>query len=184
VGTNSKYYTFDDRGNAVQRLDGAGAVVQSYLIGGHNAEAGSPASTDPYSGYGGQHGYYRDSESGGILCTYRFYDPEEGRWLNRDPIGYEGGVNLLLGYRLRWFKVLWALPLLMIFWVNLHGSFEQGLALILFTLIGEGVRRWHSTKQGVDDNEALTCIDMGRMAPVGDVRSISGCGHFVKSTRT
>jgi RHS repeat-associated protein len=93
VGTNSKYYTFDDRGNAVQRLDGAGAVVQSYLIGGHNAKPGSPASTDPYSGYGGQNGYYRDSETGLILCTYRFYDPEEGRWLNRDPIGYAGGIN-------------------------------------------------------------------------------------------
>jgi RHS repeat-associated protein len=94
VGTNSKYYTFDDRGNAVQRMNSPGAVVQSYLIGGHNAEAGSPASTDPYSGYGGQNGYYRDSETNGILCTYRFYDPEEGRWLNRDPIGYVGGVNL------------------------------------------------------------------------------------------
>jgi RHS repeat-associated protein len=92
--TTANYYTWDDRGNAVQRLNSTGGVVQSYLIGGHNAEAGSPASTDPYSGYGGQYGYYRDSESNGILCTYRFYDPEEGRWLNRDPIGYEGGINL------------------------------------------------------------------------------------------
>ncbi len=25
---------------------------------------------------------------------YRFYNPETGRWLNRDPIGENGGPNL------------------------------------------------------------------------------------------
>ena len=29
-----------------------------------------------------------------MLATYRWYSPELGRWLSRDPIGYEGGVNL------------------------------------------------------------------------------------------
>lgn len=28
------------------------------------------------------------------MATYRFYDPDLGRWLNRDPIGEMGGVNL------------------------------------------------------------------------------------------
>jgi RHS repeat-associated protein len=32
--------------------------------------------------------------SGLYLTHYRFYDPEAGRWLNRDPIGEHGGINL------------------------------------------------------------------------------------------
>jgi RHS repeat-associated protein len=29
-----------------------------------------------------------------VLCGHRYYDPATGRWLTRDPIGYNGGVNL------------------------------------------------------------------------------------------
>jgi RHS repeat-associated protein len=36
----------------------------------------------------------RDADSGFNYYGYRFYDPGSGRWLNRDPIGEEGGVNL------------------------------------------------------------------------------------------
>lgn len=45
-------------------------------------------------GFGGQAGYYTDAETGLVLCTHRFYDPQQGRFLTRDPIGYEGGINL------------------------------------------------------------------------------------------
>ena len=30
---------------------------------------------------------------------YRYYDPETGRWLNRDPLQEMGGANLYLGFR-------------------------------------------------------------------------------------
>jgi RHS repeat-associated protein len=33
-------------------------------------------------------------ETGLYLTHYRLYDPDTGRWLNRDPIGEEGGINL------------------------------------------------------------------------------------------
>ncbi len=36
----------------------------------------------------------RDVDSGFNYYGYRFYDPGAGRWLNGDPIGEEGGVNL------------------------------------------------------------------------------------------
>ena len=45
----------------------------------------------PFS-YGGQWGY--QTQGSLILCTYRYYDPANGRWLTRDPMGYAGGVNL------------------------------------------------------------------------------------------
>jgi RHS repeat-associated protein len=63
---------------------------------------GTGASTgqnpDPW-GFRAQWGYYTDNETGLILCTFRYYDPATGRFLNRDPIGYGGGVNLY-GYGL------------------------------------------------------------------------------------
>ena len=39
-------------------------------------------------------GLYQHTKSGLDMATYRFYDPDLGRWLSRDPIGEHGGVNL------------------------------------------------------------------------------------------
>ena len=44
--------------------------------------------------YGAQWGYYTDGETSLVLCGHRYYDPAQGRWLNRDPIGYRGGVDI------------------------------------------------------------------------------------------
>ena len=45
-------------------------------------------------GFGGQHGYYTDPETGLQLLTHRYYDAGTGRFVTRDPIGYKGGINL------------------------------------------------------------------------------------------
>jgi RHS repeat-associated protein len=45
-------------------------------------------------GYAARVGYYLDEETGLQLLTYRYYDPNQGRFLTRDPIGELGGVNL------------------------------------------------------------------------------------------
>ena len=45
-------------------------------------------------GYGEQWGNYTDLETGLVLMTYRYYNPYEARFLTRDPMGYEGGLNL------------------------------------------------------------------------------------------
>ena len=55
-------------------------------------------------GYGAQLGYYTEpntrldttdsGDKGLILCTFRYYDPINARWLTRDPAGYDGGINV------------------------------------------------------------------------------------------
>jgi RHS repeat-associated protein len=37
---------------------------------------------------------YYDWETGFYYYGYRFYDPVTGRWLSKDPLGEEGGLNL------------------------------------------------------------------------------------------
>jgi RHS repeat-associated protein len=47
--------------------------------------------------YGGQFGGYQsdfNTDAGVIYCRNRWYIPRLGRWLSRDPIGYDGGPNL------------------------------------------------------------------------------------------
>lgn len=39
-------------------------------------------------------GKYQDDATGFNYYGYRFYNPDAGRWLNRDPIGEVGGLNL------------------------------------------------------------------------------------------
>ena len=37
---------------------------------------------------------YEDAETGLLYYGYRYYNAETGRWLNRDPIEEQGGLNL------------------------------------------------------------------------------------------
>ena len=41
---------------------------------------------------------YLDTESGLIYYGFRYYSPSLGRFLNRDPLGEEGGQNLTANY--------------------------------------------------------------------------------------
>ena len=89
----STFYQFDSEGNVLQHLDSAdNASAPTVYDAWGNMIAGTPSS-DPY-GYKGEFGYYTDNETGLILCTHRYYDPQAGRWLTEDPIGTSGGMNL------------------------------------------------------------------------------------------
>ena len=62
-------------------------------FGALRATADAADTFDPF-GFGGQHGYYTDPETGLSLLTHRYYDAGAGRFVTRDPIGYTGGINL------------------------------------------------------------------------------------------
>ncbi len=91
VGT--RCYLFDKRGNVAERTDSTGAVTGSEVYDAYGARTGTAAQVDPF-GYEAQAGYYTDLATGLVLCTHRFYDPQAGRFVTRDPIGYDGGINL------------------------------------------------------------------------------------------
>lgn len=90
-GAGNTYYSFDQSGNTAQRLTGTGSILSSDLDTAFGS--GMLGGGDPFA-FGAQWGYYTDAETAFVLCALRYYDPEAGRWLTRDPIGYEGSMNL------------------------------------------------------------------------------------------
>jgi RHS repeat-associated protein len=83
--------------NAAQQLDGGGNPIAGFRHGAYGMGLDATSTTSPF-GFGAQWGYYTDqanaSDTGMLLCTWRYYDPLTGRFLTRDPIGYAGGLNL------------------------------------------------------------------------------------------
>lgn len=92
VSSASTFYTFDQSGNVAQRLNSSSGILSSDTDDAFGSRA-STGGSDVF-GFGGQWGGYTDGETGLSLCTHRYYDPSTGRWLTRDPINYEGGINL------------------------------------------------------------------------------------------
>ena len=99
--TTDWFYTFDPQGCLSQKIGRDGSVLCSSIYDTQGHEATTDTHPDPFSGYGGQWGYYADWETSGdnggsclYLLGHRFYDPNAGRFINRDPIGYRGGLNL------------------------------------------------------------------------------------------
>ncbi len=85
-------YQFDPQGNATHLLN-ANGVAGAHLAYDAWGQLVSGSNPTPY-GYKAQWGCYTDTETGLLLLTYRYLDPVTGRFLTRDPIGMEGGVNL------------------------------------------------------------------------------------------
>ena len=85
------FYAFDERGNVAHRVNSGGAVTSTDL---YDAFGKKRSLASDVFGFGGQAGYSTEAETGLILCTNRHYNPQTGRFLTRDPIGYGGGVNL------------------------------------------------------------------------------------------
>ena len=93
VGGAWYFPAYDANGNITQYVDADGHVVASYAydaFGNTVTESGAMAGTFPFR----FSTKYYDSESGLYYYGYRFYSPKLGRWMNRDPIEEDGGVNL------------------------------------------------------------------------------------------
>jgi len=93
-GTDASYYpAYDMNGNVTGLLDGGGSFAAWYeydAFGKEQTRGGAYAASNPIR-FSTQ---YTDEETGLVYYGLRFYNPELGRFVNRDPIGEEGGANL------------------------------------------------------------------------------------------
>ena len=95
VSINGDFYfpAYDNNGNITKYIDESGNVVAAY-------EYDAFGKTISHSGTMSEVFHHRfstkyfDSETSLYYFGYRFYSSALMRWLNRDPIGEEGGLNL------------------------------------------------------------------------------------------
>ena len=94
-GTTPYFYTRDHLGSIreMRSTGKKGAIVARFDYDPYGRSTTVINNTLPDFNFTG---IYRHSASNLDLAVYRAYDPDLGRWLNRDPIGEIGGVNLYL----------------------------------------------------------------------------------------
>jgi len=86
------YYSPDHLGSVRDVLNiQTGSVVASYAYDAYGQPIQSAVTTATDFRYAG---LFNLQGTGLYLAKYRAYDPNTGRWLSRDPIGENGGINL------------------------------------------------------------------------------------------
>ncbi len=149
-------YHADGNGNVTALVNSAGTLQASYKYdpyGRYLSQSGTLAtanalrfSSKPWIGFNGS------TTSGLYAYGYRFYDPYLQRWVNRDPIHEDGGINLYahceddpinyvdtigleLGYEYR-------CPGVMIPPVRGDGAFRAGVVIAVADVVGAAAILW------------------------------------------
>lgn len=85
---------YDGNGNVIAGVDMASGAISAkfeYNAFGQLASAEGVATDQIAFQFSTK---YSDAESGQLYYGLRYYSPSTGRWINRDPIDEQGGVNL------------------------------------------------------------------------------------------
>jgi len=96
--TDKTYYHGDQIGSA-RALSGTGSppsVTRSYVYTAFGELVSTSGTTDTRYRYAGAWGYESHADFPFLHVGWRFYDPETGRFLQHDPIGIRGGLNVYL----------------------------------------------------------------------------------------
>ena len=84
-------YGFDLTKNVCELFDESGQIAASYDYSPYGALLQQTGNlTHPFQ----WSSEYVDGELGLVYYNYRHYNPRDGRWISRDPIGVQGGKNL------------------------------------------------------------------------------------------
>jgi RHS repeat-associated protein len=96
LSTNAYYATADANGNITDYVTETGSVAArfAYDAFGRVISESIAQGLEPKAFTFRFSSKYQDVETGLNYYGFRYYDPELGRWLNRDPIGARGGLNL------------------------------------------------------------------------------------------
>lgn len=85
------YYTRDHLDSVREVTDDAGTVLVRYDYDPYGNQIGLPGEIDVYFRYTG---HFHHQPSGLALAHYRVYHPTLGRWISRDPLEENAGINL------------------------------------------------------------------------------------------
>ena len=91
IGSSAYFFTSDHLGSIREMIDSTGLIRARYDYDPYGRITKVSGDLEADFGFTG---FYRHQASGLNLTLYRAYDPELGRWLNRDPIGESGELNL------------------------------------------------------------------------------------------
>ena len=86
-----RFFHADAMGNVVLTTDSSGDITSTHRYTPFGRPITSTGSYQPRFGYSSKE---YDSETGLNYYGYRYLAVNQGRWLNRDPIGEAGGLNL------------------------------------------------------------------------------------------
>jgi len=89
---NNEYLVADGNKNIIQVRNVTGNVTDSYIYDPFGKVTHNGTSENPFQ-FSSE---FFDNETGLVYYNYRYHMPELGRWINRDPIEEESGINLYL----------------------------------------------------------------------------------------
>ena len=92
-GNSAAYYVVDGNKNVSEVVDSDGSLAAHYEYAPFGAvilQRGESAATNPWR-FSSE---YAEDDTATIYYNYRHYEPVMGRWLSRDPVGEEDGLNI------------------------------------------------------------------------------------------
>ncbi len=97
------HYLKDHQNSIIALTDSSGTVVETYEYDAYgNTKVFDTSGTElTTSSFGNRYAFQGreiDWETGLYYFRARWYDPEIGRWLSKDPIGIRGGLNLYVAF--------------------------------------------------------------------------------------
>ena len=90
TGTAIYYYHFNALGSVIALSNDTGGMAETYAYSPYGKVNQASSVGNPYLFTGRRY----DPETGLYYYRARYYDAESGRFLQVDPIGYAGGINL------------------------------------------------------------------------------------------
>lgn len=90
ISGTAYYYVRDRLGSVTELVSSTGTIASQYTYDPYGTQTVTSGTASDI----GYAGYFNHAVSGLDFTLHRAYDPTHARWINRDPIGEMGGINL------------------------------------------------------------------------------------------